>query len=50
MSITAGIINAHKGSIDVKSEIGKGTEFIIKLPCNGIQDAGCRNRNGEARS
>ena len=32
MSITAGIINAHKGSIDVKSEIGKGTEFIIKLP------------------
>ena len=32
MSITAGIINAHKGSIEVKSEIGKGTEFIIKLP------------------
>lgn len=32
MSITAGIIKAHKGTIDVISEVGKGTEFIIKLP------------------
>lgn len=32
MSITAGIIKAHKGTIDVRSEIGGGTEFVIKLP------------------
>jgi signal transduction histidine kinase len=32
MSITAGIIKAHKGAIDVRSEIGEGTEFVITLP------------------
>ncbi len=32
MSITAGIIKAHRGTIDVVSEVGKGTEFVIKLP------------------
>ena len=36
MSITAGIINAHKGSIEVKSEPGTGTEFIIKLPVKSL--------------
>ena len=28
------IIECHQGSIDVKSTIGTGTEFIIKLPLN----------------
>lgn len=32
MSITAGIIKALKGSIAVRSEVGKGTEFVIRLP------------------
>ncbi|UXR70605.1 ATP-binding protein [Staphylococcus sp. IVB6246] len=32
--ITRMIIEAHRGSIDVKSEVGKGTAFIIKLPKN----------------
>lgn len=32
MSITAGIIKAHKGTIDVTSETGVGTEFVITLP------------------
>ncbi len=32
MSIAAGVIAAHRGSIEVKSEPGKGTEFIIVLP------------------
>jgi signal transduction histidine kinase len=32
MSITLGIITAHKGRIDVDSFPGKGTEFIILLP------------------
>ena len=32
MSITFSIISDHKGSIEVNSEYGKGTEFIITLP------------------
>jgi signal transduction histidine kinase len=32
MSITRGIITAHKGRIDVDSFPGKGTEFIMLLP------------------
>ena len=33
LSISYGIIEKHKGKIEVISEIGKGTEFIISLPC-----------------
>jgi PAS domain S-box-containing protein len=32
LSICYGIIKKHNGSIDVKSEIGTGTTFTIKLP------------------
>lgn len=32
LSITYGIIEQHNGNIDVFSEPGKGTEFIISLP------------------
>jgi signal transduction histidine kinase/CheY-like chemotaxis protein len=32
LSIAYGIIEKHKGSIEVKSEMGKGTEFTLKLP------------------
>lgn len=32
MSITYGIIEKHGGDISVKSQLGKGTEFIISLP------------------
>ena len=32
LSISFGIIEQHKGDIDVISEPGKGTEFIISLP------------------
>lgn len=32
MSITYGIIEKHGGSIDLDSEVGKGTEFTISLP------------------
>lgn len=34
MSITSGIIAAHRGTIAVKSSVGKGTEFIIRLPAD----------------
>ncbi len=33
LSIVKHIVELHKGIIDVKSEPGKGTEFIIELPC-----------------
>ncbi len=32
LSIAFRIISDHKGKIEVKSEVGKGTTFIIKLP------------------
>ncbi len=32
LAVIYGIIEAHNGSIDVESEVGKGTTFIIKLP------------------
>jgi len=34
LSISYGIIEQHNGNIDVFSEEGKGTEFIISLPIN----------------
>ena len=36
LSISYGIIEKHGGEISVSSEIGKGTEFTIKLPSKGI--------------
>ncbi len=35
LSISYRIVEKHGGHIDVKSEIGKGTSFIIKLPAGG---------------
>jgi signal transduction histidine kinase len=32
LTITKTIVEAHKGNMTVKSELGKGTEFIVTLP------------------
>jgi two-component system NtrC family sensor kinase len=32
LAVTYGIIDGHNGSIDVESEVGKGTMFVIRLP------------------
>ncbi|GBG14659.1 uncharacterized protein NMK_2258 [Novimethylophilus kurashikiensis] len=43
LSISYGIVEKHGGRIDVKSEIGKGTEFIIRIrmkPETLIEEAG----------
>jgi len=32
LAISYGIIARHKGTIEVKSELGKGTTFIVRLP------------------
>ena len=35
MNIAYNIIQKHKGTIDVQSEVGKGTTFTVRLPVNG---------------
>ncbi|MET4784776.1 signal transduction histidine kinase [Bacillus subtilis] len=32
LGLAKSIIDSHNGSIDVKSKIGKGTVFLIRLP------------------
>ena len=32
LAVTYGIVKDHKGIIDVESEVGKGTSFIVRLP------------------
>lgn len=39
LSISYGIIEDHQGTIDVTSELGKGTEFSIWLPYEGARSA-----------
>jgi PAS domain S-box-containing protein len=31
------VVDKHNGSIDVETEVGRGTAFIIRLPCNAVQ-------------
>ena len=35
LSVSYGIVHRHRGTIDVKSEVGKGTTFKVKLPVKG---------------
>ena len=32
LSVVYGIITKHNGSVDVESEPGKGTSFVVRLP------------------
>ena len=32
LSVCFGIVENHGGTIDVESELGKGTTFIVRLP------------------
>lgn len=32
LSVSLGIAEAHGGTIEVKSELGKGSQFLLKLP------------------
>jgi len=34
LSITLGIVKKYGGSLDAKSELGKGTEIVLRLPVN----------------
>jgi two-component system, OmpR family, phosphate regulon sensor histidine kinase PhoR len=37
LSYVAGVVKAHKGTITLQSELGKGSEFIIALPYKNIE-------------
>ena len=32
MAVTQGIIEGHEGQIELKSEVGKGSTFVVRLP------------------
>jgi signal transduction histidine kinase len=36
LSISARIIQDHRGTISVQSEVGKGTTFVVSLPLQGV--------------
>jgi signal transduction histidine kinase len=39
LAVVHGIVAAHGGSIAVRSEVGKGSTFEVRLPCNGPVNA-----------
>ncbi len=39
MAISYGIIERHQGKIDIETELGKGTTFVITLPVTVSEDA-----------
>lgn len=40
LSVVRGIVQDHKGEIELKSELGRGTRFEISFPAHGVNRAG----------
>lgn len=41
LSLVKSLVEKHNGKISVKSEVGKGSEFIIEIPCSTLSDQLC---------
>jgi signal transduction histidine kinase len=39
LALARAVLEKHHGSIEVRSVVGEGTEFILRLPIAGKQDA-----------
>ena len=46
LSVTYGIIKRHNGTIQIESEMGKGTEFVIHLPIDRAESE-YKNNNSD---
>jgi signal transduction histidine kinase len=42
LAVSQGIVRQHGGSIEVVSQVGKGSTFTIRLPRPAAQEAGSR--------
>ncbi|MFD3155842.1 PAS domain S-box protein [Haloimpatiens sp. FM7330] len=47
LSLVKSLIEMHGGNISLKSECGKGSEFIIELPCRTINETQNQNNLGK---
>ncbi|WP_160689297.1 PAS domain-containing sensor histidine kinase [Clostridium sp. C2-6-12] len=48
LSLVKCLVELHDGTISAESELGKGTEFIINIPCRLSEDICEENRSGES--
>jgi two-component system NtrC family sensor kinase len=46
LAVTYGIVKSHEGTFDVKSEVGKGTEFILRFPVKPARKEAKANGSG----